>query len=226
MGATSGEASRWRAWAGIAGPVAFIATWSVLGTVRAGYSAVQDPISRLAAVGAPTRPVMTAGFVAFAAGVGLYSSVLREQDLGDASLAAKITAAAALVIAALPLGGPAGNVPHAVAAVVAYAALAAMPLLAARPLAAQGDGRAAVASIVAGAAIAAALAISVVGSDGTGLAQRVGLTVGDLWIMASALRSLRARSRIASSMRSPSRRSRTRTKPGSSSPRYRCARTS
>jgi hypothetical protein len=41
--------------------------------------------------------------------------------------------------------------------------------------------------------IAGALAASVVVHRRTGFAQRLGLTVGDVWIMASALHALRSR---------------------------------
>jgi hypothetical protein len=186
------KAARWQAWAGIAGPAAFITAWSTLGATRAGYSPLQDPISRLAAVGAPTRPVMTAGFVAFAAGVGAYAPVLRGSGLTGAARAATATAAATLGIAALPLGGPGGDQPHAVAAGLAYATLAATPLLAARPLARRGASGQASASVATGVTIASALVASVLLPRGTGLAQRVGLTVGDLWIVASAIRILRS----------------------------------
>ena len=44
---------------GVAGPAAFIGAW-VAGGIRAkGYDPLVDPISRLAASGAATRPLMT-----------------------------------------------------------------------------------------------------------------------------------------------------------------------
>jgi hypothetical protein len=183
--------AKWRAWAGIAGPFAFITAWSTLGATRAAYSPVHDPISRLAAVGASTRPAMTAGFLAFAAGVGIYASAPRDPAFTAASRAGLVTAAASVGIAALPLGGPGGDQLHAAAAGVAYAALAAVPLLAARPLAERGARRAAAASIATGVVIAGALAASVIVHRRTGFAQRLGLTVGDVWIIASAFQTLR-----------------------------------
>lgn len=186
-------ASRWREWAGIAGPTAFIAAWSTLGSGWDGYSPVNDPISRLAALGAPTRPAMTAGLVVFAAGVGAYAPVLRSRSPG-AARAATITAAATLGIAALPLGGLGGDGPHATAAGLAYAALAATPLLAGRAALARGDRRAAAVSIATGLTVAAALTASIVWPHQTGLAQRLGLTIGDAWIIASAVTALRATS--------------------------------
>ena len=183
---------RWRARAGIAGPTVFIAAWWALGAIRDGYSPVNDPISRLAALDTPTRPVMTAGMLVFAAGVGAYAPILRTRYSGGAARAATLTAIATLGIAALPLGGHGGDEPHALAASVAYATLAATPLLAGRALLQHGDRRAAAVSIATGVAVAAALAASVALPHGTGLAQRLGLTIGDLWIMASAVAELRA----------------------------------
>jgi hypothetical protein len=182
--------ARWRALSGIAGPVAFIAAWSFLGAHRAGYSPVEDPISRLAARGAPTAPVMTAGFLAFGAGVGVFSGELRRALPGGAGAALLATAAATVGIAALPLdAGFDGG--HAVAAGLAYASLAATPLLGARALHAQGRSGEARASVVTGLAIAGALAASATSATRVGLLQRTGLTLGDAWIIVAAVRVLR-----------------------------------
>ena len=164
------------------GPAAFIVAWAALGTGRRGYSPVDDPISRLAAVDASSRPAMTAGFVAFGAGVSLSATALRAVS-PPAALAAAGTAVATWGVAALPLGSTWGDEPHAVAAVGAYTALAATPLLAARSCA---DRRASVLSTAAGLACGAALLASAIASDRVGLYQRVGLTVGDAWLAATA----------------------------------------
>jgi hypothetical protein len=158
----------------------------VLGSVKRGYSPVEDPISRLAAVGASTRPFMTAGFAAFGAGVGLYATALREGLPGGAALAASTTAAASLGVAALPLNADLDRA-HALAAGLAYASLAATPLLGARALARTGRRGAAAASVACGLACAASLAASAVVETRVGLWQRVGLTTGDVWLVASAL---------------------------------------
>lgn len=184
--------SVWRAWAGIAGPTVFIAAWWTLGSFRDGYSPVKDPISQLAAIDAPTRPVMTAGLLVFATTICAYASVLRTRFSGGAAGAAMLTAAATVGIAALPLGGRGGDVPHALAAGVAYAALAAIPLLAGRVQLARGHRYAAATSIATGMAVASTLVASLTLPHGTGLAQRVGLTIGDLWIMSSAVAALRS----------------------------------
>src|SRR5438046_9282617 len=69
---------------GIVGPATFVAAWSVLGAVKARYSPLHDPISDLAGVHASTRPAVTAGFVGFSVGRGLYSGALRSELPGPA----------------------------------------------------------------------------------------------------------------------------------------------
>src|SRR3546814_4052048 len=103
---------RWMALGGIAGPVAFVAAWSALGTLQAGYSHIHDPISELAAIDAPSRPLMTAGFIAFAAGISFFAIPLRPVMSGRAAAAAGLCALATLGIAAFPLGSELGDGPH------------------------------------------------------------------------------------------------------------------
>ncbi|MGD9798003.1 MAG: DUF998 domain-containing protein [Acidimicrobiia bacterium] len=148
---------RWRAAGGVVGPAAFVAAWSVLGAVRPGYSAVHDPISRLAEVGASTRVPMTLGFLAFGAGVAAYAGSLRRALPGGAATAAAATAAATVGVALLPLGASFGDGPHGVAAGIGYATLAAVPLLGARALAARGERTAAAWSVASGVAAAVGL---------------------------------------------------------------------
>lgn len=177
---------------GIVGPVAFATAWAVLGARKVGYNPVEDHISRLAAEGVPERALMTSGFVAFGVGLPLYAVALRDAIGGKAWLAATATGLATLGVAAFPLDGPAGDGAHALAAGAGYATLAAVPLLAARPLARGGQigwGRL---SWAAGAASAACLLATVAG-PASGLFQRLGLTIGDVWIVATAIRLLRGR---------------------------------
>ncbi|MBW8826674.1 MAG: DUF998 domain-containing protein [Acidobacteria bacterium] len=117
---------RWFAAGGIVGPVTFVAAWAFLGTGRARYSPVNDPISRLAAVGTPSHVAMTFAFIVFAAGVGLYSIPLRARLPGAAGAAAVTTAATTLAVAFFPLGSRLGDQPHAIAASSAYVALVAL----------------------------------------------------------------------------------------------------
>lgn len=181
----------------VAGPAAFVAAWVVGGARTPGYSYVHDAISRTAAAGAPQRHLMTAGFVAYAVGVGAGSLALRRALPGPAWAAAAVSALGTAGVALTPLDTSAAiDRAHGVTATIGYIGLAATPLLAAAPLRAAGRHRAAAASTAAGALIAAALAATTLVDDQAGLAQRVGLTTGDLWLatagLALATRSWRA----------------------------------
>ncbi len=172
---------------GVAGPAVFTAAWSILPLWRPGYSPVNEPISRLAAVDSPTRAVMTAGFLAFGLGVGVYATGLRVALPGPSGIAAATTAAATVGIAATPLGSALGGSAHAVCAGVAYAALAAVPVLGGRSLARQGRRRTAAVSFAVGVASGLTLLASAVAPRWPGFLQRVGLTLGDGWIVATAV---------------------------------------
>ena len=172
---------------GVVGPAAFVAAWVGAGAATDGYSPVDDAISRLAAEGAATRAVMTAGFVAFGIGVSLYAIALRRTLPGRAWVAAMASAVATLGVALFPLDhSHLGDRMHASFAGAGYAALAATPLLAARPLWRRGHRGAAIASIVIGAASGLCLAATVVG-PAHGLFQRLGLTSVDAWLVATAV---------------------------------------
>jgi hypothetical protein len=159
-----------------------------------GYSYVHDAISRTAAAGAPQRQLMTAGFVAYAVGVGVGSLALRRALPGPAWAAAAVSALGTAGVALTPLDTSATvDRAHAVTATIGYVGLAATPLLAAAPLRATGRHRAAAVSTAAGALIAAALATSTLVDDQAGLAQRVGLTTGDLWLAAAGITIARRR---------------------------------
>lgn len=184
---------RWSAAGGVAGPVAFAGAWTILGAHRPGYSPVDDPISRLAASGASTRAPMTLGLLAFAAGVGVYVPDVRRTYGAPAAIAAAVSAAGAVAIAATPLDSSAGGTPHAVAAGLTYLGLAAAPALAARRLANDGHEKTARASIVAAASCGAAFAGSALAPRAAGLLQRTGLTIGQAWLAISALHVLARR---------------------------------
>jgi hypothetical protein len=170
----------------VLGPVAFVAAWAVLGRRLPGYDPTEDAISRLAAVGAPDREWMTAGFVAFGVGVPLFAVALRDALPGPAWISATATGVATLGVAALPLDGWAGDTAHGVAAGVGYVTLAGVPLLAAGPLGTLGHRRAARASTVLGVAALTCLALTTV-DEHAGLFQRLGLTLGDLWLVTAAV---------------------------------------
>ncbi len=172
---------------GVVGPAAFIGAWVIGSAVAPAYSAVDDPISRLGAVGADTRPLMTVGFVAFGIGVPLYAVASRVFVGGLGWVTAAATGLATLAVAALPLDrSPTVDTWHGIAATTAYVALAATPILSARRLGERGRRRLARLGIVCASVTTTSLALSVTGLP-TGLFQRIGLTAGDLWIMAAAM---------------------------------------
>ncbi len=176
---------------GLGAPASFISAWVVGGLRASGYDPFRDEISQLARVGAPTRPLMTAGFLGFAALAPFWAPVLA-RALGEPAVRASVTVAAigTLGVAALPLGATFGDTPHALAASVAYVGMASSPLLGGRALDRNGHRSAAVASYVVGGVSAASLLASLAGRYDGGF-QRLGLTVVDAWFVVLAVRELR-----------------------------------
>jgi hypothetical membrane protein len=170
----------------VLGPAAFVGAWAVLGRRLPGYDPTQDAISRLAADGAPDAAWMSAGFVAFGIGVPLFGLALRDALDGPAWTTAVATGVATLGVAAFPLDGWAGDGPHNLAAGIGYVTLAATPLLAAAPLRRLGHRRAAIGSRVVGTAALVSLALTTV-DEHSGLFQRIGLTLGDAWLVVAAV---------------------------------------
>ncbi len=178
--------------AGVIGPCIFIADWAILGTRAKNYSPVSDAISELARMHAPTRPAMTAGFLVFSAALPTYAVALRHSLPGPAWKFAAANGVATLGVAAFSLGTPTSGDIHGVFAGLAYSSLAATPIAASVALRRGGHVALARTSIATGLACAAALVASVVGPDNVhGLLQRVGLTMGDAWIIASAITMMR-----------------------------------
>jgi len=129
---------------------------------------------------------MTGGFVAFGVCVPLYGLALRRFVPGPAWAAAVTTGLATLGVAAAPLDVSSRvDLVHGAFASVGYASLAVLPLLAAGPLQRAGQSGWARASRAAGIASGLALLATDAGSH-HGLFQRLGLTIGDAWIVASA----------------------------------------
>ena len=182
------EPVRTAALGGVIGPAGFIGAWVVGAAVTsAPYSSIDDAISRLAAVGSDTRWLMTAGFVTFGLSLPVYAWALRCTVAGRAWIPAAATGLATLAVAAAPLDrSDTIDRLHAIFAGVGYVTLAATPLLAASPLLAMGHRRLARFGIAAGITSAITLALTTTGLP-TGLLQRVGLTVSDGWIVATAL---------------------------------------
>src|SRR4051812_41200814 len=93
----------WPALGLVVGPAAFIGGWVVGGSRTPDYSPIDDAISRIAAIGAPNRELMTAAFVAYGASVIVGSTALRTSALRRAWPLAAINGAATIAVAALPL---------------------------------------------------------------------------------------------------------------------------
>jgi hypothetical protein len=112
---------------------------------------------------------------------------LRATLKGPAWIAAAATGVATLGVAAFPLHhSPTVDSVHGVFAGTGYATISATALFAGVELARRGRRRWAIGAIAAGTVSAAALVLTRVGSY-EGLFQRVGLTAGDVWVVASAV---------------------------------------
>ena len=168
---------------GVAGPLTFVAAWALLGAGAERYDPTRDAISRLAALGVPTRPAMTAGLVALGTGMALYGLALRPDPAWLLPVANGLTA---LAVAALPLGGSVDTA-HGLAATLGYLTLAAVPAVVGRKLA---PARARLSLAVGAASGLCLLASALVTRDG--LFQRLGLTIAHLWVVVSALGLLRS----------------------------------
>jgi hypothetical membrane protein len=171
-----------------------MAAWIVGGFLIAGYSPVEQHISDLAEVGAPTQGLMTLGFVAFGVGVGIAAWPLRRLIGKPAALALLANAILMIGIALTPTGGSADvDFVHAMVALLIYASLAVVAPLAAIVLRRRSIVLALV-SLVVGLATLAFLSASL-GESRSGLLQRLGLTVTDLWLVAIAVGAVTGRSR-------------------------------
>lgn len=173
---------------GAIGPAMFIGAWTIGAAVTTReYSSIDDAISRLAAVGADSRALMTAGFIGFGVALPVYASALRRVVGGTAWLTAAGTGIATLAVAATPLERSATiDTWHGVFAGAGYVTLAATPLLAVRPLLVQGHRALGGFGVVAGAVSAISLVLTTTNLP-TGLFQRLGLTMADIWVVTSAL---------------------------------------
>ncbi len=177
----------------IAGPIAFITAWAVSGATTAGYSPIRDHISDLAAIDAPSRPLMNLGFAAFTVAVAAAAGPLRPLIGTPGSIAMGINAALSAGVALAPLGvSPEGDRLHQVAAGAGYFALAALAPAAAPALAKRSRGLA-VASVGVGVASMACLGASLVTEQQSGFWQRAGITVTDAWLIGIGLLALRSR---------------------------------
>nr|WHW29222.1 hypothetical protein [uncultured bacterium] len=183
---------------GVVGPAAFIAAWVIGGIwMGADYSPVDDAISRLAAVGAETRWLMTGGFVVFGVALVAFGQALRARLDGPVWITATLTGLATLGVAATPLDWSDGvDRLHGAFAGFGYITLAATSLLGARAVwrdqAAANRRPLAVGGAIAGMVSTVALALTLTDLP-TGFVQRLGLTASDLWIIVLAATMLDGR---------------------------------
>lgn len=169
------------------GPVAFVSAWLVGGARTPGYDPIADAISRIAAVGAPERATMTAGFLVYGAAVGTGAAALARSNLRGTWGLAAVNAAATVAVAATPLErSTAIDRWHGVAAAVGYLSITALPAVAASSLRRLGAPRAAAASLVLSATSAVCLVATTFG-PGKGALQRTGLLAGDVWLVAMGI---------------------------------------
>lgn len=198
-----GRATAVLATGGVVGPALFVAAWATLGARADRYDPTRDAISRLAALGASSRPTMTAALVGLGAGMILYSAALHDlPDGGPAWAAAVANGGCTLAVAAVPLGSTHDGL-HGAVAGLAYATLAAIPLLAAPGIGRRRPtGPWAAVSMATGAVTALCLAVTLAGWR-SGLFQRLGLTLGQAWVVASALSLARRPTTSSTTRRAP-----------------------
>jgi hypothetical membrane protein len=174
----------------IVGPLAFITSWAVSGAITPGYSPIRDHISDLAAVDAPTRPLMSLGFAVFTVAIASAAGPLRGVIGTPGAIALGVNAVVSGAIALAPLGVSAdGDRLHQVVAGAGYLALAALAPVAA-PALGKRHPTLAKASVGVGVSSLAFLAVSLAAKDQSGFWQRAGITVTDAWLIAIGLLAL------------------------------------
>ncbi|MDQ2728426.1 MAG: DUF998 domain-containing protein [Actinomycetota bacterium] len=177
--------------AGVVGPLAFVTDWAVLGAIRSHYSPINDAISRLAQTAAPTRSAMTAGFIVYGAALVAYAGT-RDSDLPRTSrLLLAATGLSTFGVAAFSLNASGQGTTHSVFAGIGYATLAGAPLVAAGAWARTPGPSLWVRASLAAGIVSAAFLIASTFAPAHGLLQRIGLTAGDAWVVATATRALR-----------------------------------
>lgn len=165
------------------GPGLFIVAWVVGGILFPGYSPLEDTISELAAVDAPTRVLMTLGLGAFSLGVGTSAWSLRRVIGRTAALALVLNATLTLGVLLTPLDRSVDtDFFHSGFAFLAYVSLVVTGLLSSPVLRRQGRIRLRRVSLIVGFVTMLWLGASL-GPTLPGLFQRLGLTTTHVWLM-------------------------------------------
>lgn len=165
------------------GPPAFITSWLIAGSLRAGYDPVHDAISQLAEIGAENRWIVSSGMVTFGGACLAFAPCLRR----PAATSLTMAGAASIAVAAFPCteGCPGAVTPtdlgHTISAGIHYVAFALTPLLQDRKPT----------TIALALAAGGALLAHGTGVGPNGLLQRIGLTTLDAWLLLTALETLR-----------------------------------
>ena len=189
---------------GLVGVTAYVASWAVAGAVTAGYDPMEQAISELFAVGAPTLPRMLLVVSLVASGVALLAfGPAMDRGLPGHGRAGPVVASVSGVMTVLIVAFPctagcpgAGtsftDTMHVVVAGTGYLSLLLAPLLVAWRVR-DHDRSLAVWSVVLGGVALAGFVIRNLGvADGlAGLQQRVFNTTADLWYVVAAIWLLR-----------------------------------
>jgi hypothetical membrane protein len=166
------------------GPGLFIVAWVVGGVLFPGYSPLEDTISELAAVDAPTGVLMSLGLAAYSVGVGTSAWPLRRVIGRLAAVALALNATLTLGVLLTPLDRSVGtDLLHSVFAFLAYVSLVVTGPLSSPVLRRQGRIRWRRVSLIVGFATMLWLGASL-GGTMPGLFQRLGLTTTHIWLMA------------------------------------------
>ena len=187
--------ARTRAAAGIVGPVAFISSWVIAGALRDGYDPIAQAISRLAESGAPNRWIVTAGMVTFGISALVFASAMRTFTKPGAFFMV-VAGISSFGVAAFPctsgcpgLGSTFFDTAHVVVAGVHYLALTNAPLSIWWE---RRSGPYARFCLVMAVATGVALTGQALGLGTNGLMQRIGITLSDVWMIATAVLMMRS----------------------------------
>lgn len=181
------QPDRWLVAGAIWGPGLFIIAWMFDGLLVVGYSPLEDTISELAAVDAPTRVLMTLGLAAYGVGVGTSAWPLRRLIGKPSAFTLGLNAALMLGVLLTPSGrSPATDFLHAIFAVLAYLSLAVAGPLASLEFRRRGLIYLPMVSLAAGLVTMVCLWASL-GDTTPGLFQRLGLSTTHVWLIAIGL---------------------------------------
>jgi hypothetical protein len=164
----------------VAGVSVFVVAWIALGSRLDDYSPASEMISQIARIDRSTHLAMTVAFATFGVTMCAFALALRSSN-SRSWTAALVHGVSVIGVALTPLGTTQGDHFHNVCAGVAYVSLATLPWLFVRRDVTTNLWRLARGTSI---AIGTSLVLSVFGPASTaGLFQRLGLTIGDAWII-------------------------------------------